>query len=134
MKAELEVLEMIEGKALTDGTIEDNDGDDDARKTSSSSSGSSELVRRWVRIIRCGVNIAGTVDGFNWVEGSREWSVEGKLGEKERQRIKPNWKGKREEGWVGGGQKILWMLMRMKMKMFRKRVRMMKMIQRRSKL
>jgi protein SMG6 len=35
-----------------------------------------------VRIIRCGVNIAGAVDGFNWVEGSREWNVEGKLAEK----------------------------------------------------
>jgi protein SMG6 len=79
-KAELEVLEMIEGKALTDGTIEDDDGDD-APKSSSSGSGS-ELVSRWVRIIRCGVNIAGAVDGFNWVEGSREWNVEGKLAKK----------------------------------------------------
>jgi protein SMG6 len=79
-KAELEVLEMVEGKALTDGTIEDDDGDD-APKTSLSRSGS-ELVSRWVRIIQCGVNIAGAVDGFNWVEGSREWNVEGKLAEK----------------------------------------------------
>ena len=81
-KAELEVLEMVEGKALTDGTIEDDDGDE--AKTSSSSL-SSELVRRWVRIIRCGVSIAGAVDGFNWVEGTREWKVEGKLAEKEAQ-------------------------------------------------
>ena len=81
-KAELEVLEMIEGKALTDGTIEDDDGDDGgAPKTSLSGSGS-ELVSRWVRLIRCGVNIAGAVDGFNWVEGSREWNIEGKLAEK----------------------------------------------------
>ena len=79
-KAELEVLEMTEGKALTDGTIEDDDGDD-APKSSLSGSGS-ELVSRWVRIIRCGVNIAGAVDGFNWVDGSREWNVEGKLAEK----------------------------------------------------
>ena len=56
-KAEFEVLEMAEGKALTDAS-------------------------RWVRIIRCGVNIAGAVDGFNWVKGSREWNVEGKLAEK----------------------------------------------------
>jgi hypothetical protein len=35
-----------------------------------------------VRIIRCGVNIAGAVDGFNWVEGSRAWNVQGKLAEK----------------------------------------------------
>jgi protein SMG6 len=80
-KAELEVLEMIEGKALTDGSIEDDDGDD-APKTSSLSGSGSELVSRWVRIIRCGVNIAGAVDGFNWVEGSREWNVEGKLAKK----------------------------------------------------
>jgi protein SMG6 len=71
-KAELEVLEMIEGKALTDGTIEDDDDDGGAPKTSSLSGSGSELVSRWVRIIRCGVNIAGVVDGFNWVEGSRE--------------------------------------------------------------
>ena len=80
-KAELEVLEMIEGKALTDGTIEDDDGDDGGAHNSLSGSGS-ELVSRWVRIIRCGVNIAGTVDGFNWVEGSREWNIEGKLAQK----------------------------------------------------
>jgi protein SMG6 len=80
-KAELEVLEMTEGKALTDGTIEDDDGDD-APKSSSLSGSGSELVSRWVRIIRCGVDIAGAVDGFNWVEGSREWNVEGKLAEK----------------------------------------------------
>ena len=80
-KAELEVLEMIEGKALTDGTIEDDDGDDGPKSSSLSGSGS-ELVSRWVRIIRCGVNISGTVDGFSWVEGSREWKIEGKLAEK----------------------------------------------------
>jgi hypothetical protein len=45
-KAELEVLEMIEGKALTDGTIEDNDRDD-APKASSLSGSGSELVSRW---------------------------------------------------------------------------------------
>jgi protein SMG6 len=27
-------------------------------------------------------NIAGVIDGFNWLEGSREWNVEGKLAEK----------------------------------------------------
>jgi len=99
-KAELEVLEMVEGKALTDGTIEDDDGDDGgAHKTSSLSlSGSgSEWVRRWVRDIRCGVNIAGAVDGFNWVEGTRGWNVEGKLAEKEKQ-WKEEDQAEREEG------------------------------------
>jgi protein SMG6 len=58
-KVEFEVLETaeLEGKALT-------------------------VVSRWVRIIRCGVNIASAVEGFNWVVGSKEWNVEGKLAEK----------------------------------------------------
>ena len=34
-KAELEVLEMVEGKALTDGTIEDDDGDDAHQRSKS---------------------------------------------------------------------------------------------------
>ena len=80
-KAELEVLEMIKGKALTDGTIEDDDGDD-APKSSSLSGSGSKLVSHWVRIIRCSINIADAIDGFNWVEGSREWDIEGKLVEK----------------------------------------------------
>ncbi|KAF8964027.1 hypothetical protein BDZ97DRAFT_1904591 [Flammula alnicola] len=79
-KAELEVLETVEGGELTDGTIEDDDGDDGPNKSSSSSS--SDLIRRWVRIARCGVNVAGTVDGFSWTDGTREWRVEGKLAEK----------------------------------------------------
>jgi hypothetical protein len=47
-----------------------------------------------VRIIWCGVKIAGTVEGFNWVEGSRprEWNVE-------RKKIKLNQKRKRRDGW-----------------------------------
>jgi protein SMG6 len=28
----------------------------------------SELVSHWVRIIRCGVNITGAVDGSNWAD------------------------------------------------------------------
>jgi protein SMG6 len=43
-KAELEVLEMIEGKALTDGTIEDDDGDDAPKTSSLSGAGASWLV------------------------------------------------------------------------------------------
>ncbi len=80
-QAELEVLDTVEGGELTDGTIEDDDGDDGPGKASSSSAGS-DLVRRWVRIARCAVNLAGTVDGFNWTENTREWRVEGKLSEK----------------------------------------------------
>ncbi|KAF8911941.1 hypothetical protein CPB84DRAFT_1812127 [Gymnopilus junonius] len=83
-KAELEVLQTFEGGELTDGTIEDDDGDDGPHKSSSSSS-SSDFVRRWVRIARCAVNIAGTVDGFSWRENSREWTVQGKLADKLKQ-------------------------------------------------
>ena len=57
-----------------DGTTEDDDGDE-APKSSSSSRSGSEFVSGWVRIIRRGINIAGAVDGFNWVEGSREWNL-----------------------------------------------------------
>ncbi|CAA7267658.1 unnamed protein product [Cyclocybe aegerita] len=81
-KAELEVLQTVEGGELTDGQIEDDDGEEDGRRKSSSTSSGSDLVRRYVRIIRCAVNIAGTVEGFSWTEGTREWKVEGKLAEK----------------------------------------------------
>jgi len=77
-KAELEVLETAEGGQLTDGTIEDDDGDENTQKSSSTS----DLIRRWVRISRCAVNISGTVDGLTWVDGTRDWKVEGKLAEK----------------------------------------------------
>ncbi|KAJ3493428.1 hypothetical protein NLJ89_g11022 [Agrocybe chaxingu] len=81
-KAELEVLQTVEGGELTDGQIEDDDGEEDGRRKSSSTSSGSDLVRRYMRIIRCAVNIAGTVEGFSWTEGTREWKVEGKLAEK----------------------------------------------------
>ena len=86
-KAELDVLQTVEGGELTDGTIEDDDGDEGPHKgassgSSSSSSSSSGLIRRWVRIARCAVNLAGTVEGFSWKDGTREWAVEGKLAEK----------------------------------------------------
>lgn len=54
---------------------EEKGDDSGAPKTSLSGSGSklvSELVSRWMRLIRCGVNIAGAIDGFNWVEGSSD--------------------------------------------------------------
>jgi len=78
-KAELEVLQKSEGEQLTDGMIEDDDGEEDGRRKPSSTS---DLVRRWVRIARSAVGIAGAVDGFSWVDGTREWGVEGKLAEK----------------------------------------------------
>jgi hypothetical protein len=46
---------MIKEKALTDRTTIEDDEE------------------------TCGVNIAGAIDGVNWVEGCREWNVERKL-------------------------------------------------------
>ncbi|KAF8892624.1 hypothetical protein BD779DRAFT_1610166 [Infundibulicybe gibba] len=43
---------------------------------------SMEWRGRWVRIVRAGVGIANVVDGFVWVEGTREWRIEGALAEK----------------------------------------------------
>lgn len=79
-KAEIEVLEECEGQELTDGRIEDDDGDDGDNKASAS--GGRDIFRRWVRIARCAVGVAGAVEGFIWNEGTREWSVQGKLAEK----------------------------------------------------
>jgi hypothetical protein len=78
-RAELEVLDDSEAVEITDGHIEDDDDDEggDAAKA-----GDGELTRRWVRIVRCAVGIADVVDGFTWVEGTRQWRVEGALARK----------------------------------------------------
>ncbi|KAH9483736.1 Telomerase-binding protein EST1A [Psilocybe cubensis] len=83
-KAELEVLDTAERPEATDGTIEDDDGEDDRSKNGSSSSHSknSDIFRRYVRIARSAVNISSIVEGFNWTDGTRDWKVEGKLAEK----------------------------------------------------
>ncbi|KAF9232140.1 hypothetical protein BU15DRAFT_81571 [Melanogaster broomeanus] len=73
-RAEVEVLDVEEGGQLTDGIIEDEDEDDGDRGEVKH-----ETTRRWTRIVRCAVNLAGMVDGFTWVEGTREWKVEGAL-------------------------------------------------------
>lgn len=73
-RAELEVLDDVEVEAVTDGQIEDDDDDDgEAGNT---------LGKRWTRIVRCAVDIAGAVEGFTWVAGTRDWKVEGALAEK----------------------------------------------------
>jgi hypothetical protein len=74
---EVEVLDASEGEEVTDGIIEDED-DDDESPTSSGGSGG-ETGKRWTRIVRCAVGIAQTVDGFRWVEGTRDWKIEGVL-------------------------------------------------------
>ncbi|RXW24170.1 hypothetical protein EST38_g1674 [Candolleomyces aberdarensis] len=80
-KAEMEVLEQVEGVELSDGRIEDDD-DDEGVSMKSRPSTTSELERRWTRICRSAVTISGCVDGFTWVAGTREWNVGGKLAEK----------------------------------------------------
>ncbi|KAF7347165.1 PINc domain-containing protein [Mycena venus] len=44
--------------------------------------GDDELERRWVRILRCAVDIADVVDGFTWIEGTQQWRMEGALATK----------------------------------------------------
>ncbi|KAG5727581.1 Telomerase-binding protein EST1A [Termitomyces sp. T112] len=78
-RAEIEVLEEQEwAREMTDGRIEDDDGNDDDERHK----GGDVVNKRWTRIVRSAVGIAGLVDGFTWVDGTREWRVEGRLAEK----------------------------------------------------
>ncbi|KAG9318400.1 hypothetical protein JVU11DRAFT_491 [Chiua virens] len=72
-RVEIEVLDMDEGGQLTDGIIEDDDDDRPRGEFKD------ETTRRWTRIVRSAVNLATLVDGFAWVEGTREWKVNGSL-------------------------------------------------------
>jgi protein SMG6 len=74
---DVEILSPVEecGEG-TDGRIEDDDDDEGFEKKSGMTC---ELVRWWVRIVRCAVGISDAVEGFKLVEGSR---VEGVLKEK----------------------------------------------------
>ena len=65
-KVELEVLEATEGGQLTDGMIEN----DDSEGHSQIYSLTSDLIRCWVCISRCTVNISGTVNSLAWVNGT----------------------------------------------------------------
>ncbi|KAF8212466.1 hypothetical protein K438DRAFT_1958196 [Mycena galopus ATCC 62051] len=78
-RAEIEVLDDSEAVEITDGHIED---DDEEEGGEAAKAGDGELARRWVRIVRCAVGIADSVDGFTWVEGTRQWRVEGALAKK----------------------------------------------------
>jgi len=78
-KAEMDVLSPVDdSEEGTDGKIEDDDEDGLEKR----SGVKCDLVRRWVRIVRCAVTISDSVEGFRWVEGSREWRVEGVLKDK----------------------------------------------------
>jgi hypothetical protein len=78
---EIEVLDASEAEDVTDGIIEDEDDDDGP--TSSGGSGG-ETGKGWTRIVRCAVSIAQTVNGFRWIEGTRDWRIEGVLEHKVR--------------------------------------------------
>ncbi|KAF9533398.1 hypothetical protein CPB83DRAFT_472504 [Crepidotus variabilis] len=129
-RAEIEVLNQGEGAGENggiveeDGTIEDDDEDDSgdggyyggrhANKSkgrnggsSREASGNSELVRRWVRIIRCAVTLSNAVDGLVCVEdpmtSKRQWKIEGALKEKvegwaEEERVKCEEEERRRAG------------------------------------
>jgi len=71
-RVEIDVLDVEEGGQLTDGIIED-DGDEDEGHSHE------ETSKRWIRIVRSAVSLSTAVDGFTWVEGTREWRVEGTL-------------------------------------------------------
>ncbi|KAF8448043.1 hypothetical protein L210DRAFT_3441767 [Boletus edulis BED1] len=72
-RVEIEVLDTEEGDQLTDGIIQDEDADERGNELKN------DTARRWIRITRTAVNLAGLVDGFTWVEGTREWKVDGAL-------------------------------------------------------
>ncbi|KAG6829844.1 hypothetical protein H0H92_003287 [Tricholoma furcatifolium] len=78
-RGEIEMLDEQEWMfEMMDGHIE-NDDDEDEKPASR---GKHDTVkRRWVRIVRSAVGIADLVDGFTWVDGTREWKVEGRLAE-----------------------------------------------------
>jgi hypothetical protein len=78
-KAELEVVDQNESVEVEDGTIEDDEDDDSGVKVPKNMS---DLEQRWIRICRAAVTISGCVDGLVWKEGTREWTVEGKLAQK----------------------------------------------------
>lgn len=58
---------------------DDEDEDGDAAKALKALS---ELEWRWIRIARSAVTPSGCVEGLEWKEGTREWSVERKLAQK----------------------------------------------------
>jgi hypothetical protein len=99
-RPEIEVLDSQEIDQSTDGQIEDDkeeekgqhyygvklDGLYDVsgipRNEGWRVSPKETTMKRWTRIVRCAVDIAGVVPGFMWVQGTRDWRVEGKLADK----------------------------------------------------
>ncbi|KAF8061488.1 hypothetical protein FPV67DRAFT_1703906 [Lyophyllum atratum] len=107
-RAEIDVLEERDmSEESTDGQIEDDDEGETAGGRSANGGEGDVVTKRWVRIVRSAVGISGVVGGFTWVEGTRDWKVEGQLAEKvrlwrEQDRIEQEEEEKRRLGtrWV----------------------------------
>jgi hypothetical protein len=82
-----------------EGRIEDGDGDEGVEKKSGMNC---KPIRRWARVVRCAVSIGDAVEWFSWVEGLREWKVEG-CPEREGPRVERGEKGNGGGGEEGGG-------------------------------
>ncbi|KAG5639579.1 hypothetical protein H0H81_010781 [Sphagnurus paluster] len=85
-RAEIEVLEEREApEEMTDGRIEDDDDDGPGVKSTSLGASTGDVItKRWVRIVRSAVGVSSVVEGFTWVENTREWKIEGPLADKVR--------------------------------------------------
>lgn len=64
-----------------DGIVEDDD-EGASIGTANKKNAEDKLRKRWIRIIRCVVGVSEAIDGFRWIEGSREWRIEGALEER----------------------------------------------------
>ena len=73
----VDVLDVEEYGQLTDGIIEDEDDEDEGHSRGESSHG--EMSKRCTRTVRSAICLSSVVGGFIWVEGTREWRVEGTL-------------------------------------------------------
>ncbi|KAM6500746.1 hypothetical protein JOM56_003760 [Amanita muscaria] len=84
--SELDVLAKGDHFETTDGKIEDDDSvyGEQVPADGRQKSVMSQVERRWVRVLRCGVGIAEIVDGFSWSNVSKSWKVQGNLLEKVR--------------------------------------------------
>ena len=67
---EIEILEASEPMEVTDGIIEDDEDEGNS---------GGESAKRWARTVRCAVSISQVVDGFPWVEGTRDWRIHSAL-------------------------------------------------------
>ena len=91
---EVAVLDVKEGEGVSDGIIEDDDGDDD-----DGTPRISDQDKRWIRVLRSGMRFAKYVDGFVSTQqpnGERFWTVEGRLADRV-ESWKEQWKMEREE-------------------------------------